>query len=367
MRSGMTLRCNWSDGRVLENIPLVSTPLNRQFTDPSRLWNIGTSHSRSVRVDKSLFDWIANTDDPQFEGIRQRLERLWTKVHEKSRAQFTSRLRSNRYTDFLSAYNELWFLDALETGGLCCALGEITASGSLPDLRISIGDTTVVAECYLRMQSEADYRNDFVQRFWFDATFRKMQDKRARLWLHNVSCGEASPSSARLAAMLNRLVQESPLVEDLGNVRIHSRHQFDDVESGWHLDFTLIIRTAPPANSVAQLLYFGMGQADWCQGTTLLEDALSRKSHQHMGGMLPTVICIGWNHFEHEPDFDEVVDVIVKKRDSLTRSGVHGIFWARSVYPWNENSSPPHLLHWDSALARSLVSAWRGPVTTVAN
>ncbi len=332
----------------------------------SRLWREQPALPRDVHVEGSCFEWIEKTDGPKFDEIRQRIESLWLRMPKGKRPEYSARLRSKRRTDFFSAYNELWYHQALEAGGLRCSPSETTPSGSLPDLLLA-GDQgpVAIAECYLRMEPQKTARDDFVQNRWFHATRRQMKDKRVRLWIHGIVCGHGSPSARRLAKKLDELAEQSPVEEDQGSIHKHGRFQYEDAKSGWALDFTLMIRVVPVSDAVAQLLYMQSPVATWCQGAELFEEAISRKSRQHPCATLPTVICVGWNHCEHEPDFDEVIRVAAEKSASLSKRGAHGIFWAREVYPWNAAPAAPRLLHWGSPEIAPLLGVWRGSVIDV--
>lgn len=331
----------------------------------SRLWRSEATRDRHIHIDGSYFEWIERTDEPKFEEIRQRMELLWLRVPEAQRAEYEARLRSKRCTDFFSAYNELWYHQALEAGGLRCFAPKSTSAGSLPDWQVGTNQgPAAIAERYLRMQPEKDLRADFVQRRWFDATFKKLKNKRIRLWIHERECGLGQPSADRLAKLLDALAKSSPAQEDQGSVLKLGRHRYEESDSGWLLEFTLIIRQSGSPNSVAQLLYFQCDGALCCQGEELFEAALSHKVRQH-SAELPVVICVGWNYFEHEPDFEDVRDVVAKKAASFDKRGVCGVFWAREVYPWNPAPAPPRLLHWGAAEVDSVLNSWEGGVVDV--
>ncbi len=316
-------------------------------------------------MEQSYFEWIEETNEPEFDEIRRRIESLWLRTPRGQRAEYEARLRSKRSTDFFSAYNELWYQHALEVGGIRCSLAEPTHAGSLPDWQLG-GDhePVAVAECYLRMQPVQARRNDDVQNRWFGKTFKKLRNKSIRLSIHERTCGVGQPSAQRLAKELDALAESSPVEQDLGTSRRLGRHRYDDPESGWHLDFTLILRTSQAPETFPQLLYTQCDGASWCQGEDLLEEALSRKSRQHSGA-LPVIICVGWNYFEHEPDFDNVCDVVAKKSSSFDTRGVCGVFWAREVYPWKATVPAPHLLHWGSSQSSRVVALWTGAATDV--
>lgn len=329
------------------------------------LWRRTPSRDRRVQVEGSYFEWIEETQGPDFEEIRRRIESLLLKVPESLHDEYTARLRSDSCTDFFSAYNELWYHEALETGGIRCFPAQATTAGSLPDWHLAAGERLVaIAECKLRMQPEKYLRDDFVQRRWFDSTFKKLNNQRIRLWIHERTCGPGQPSADRLARKLDALAQSSPVEEDQGSIQKLGRHQYEDRNSGWSLDFTLIVRRSTLTDSVAQLLYFQCDGASPCQGEELFQKALSRKSRQH-SATLPVVICVGWNYFEHEPDFEDVCDVVANKAASFDNRGVCGVFWAREVYPWNASPAAPRLLHWRSKQAAPLLACWKGEAINV--
>lgn len=330
------------------------------------LWRRTPSRDRCVHVEGSYFEWIEEIQEPKFEEIRKRIESFWLRVPEAQRAEYTARLRSKRCTDFFSSYNELWYHQALEAGGFRCFPARVTTAGSLPDWYLAVGERPVaIAECYLRMQPEKDRRDDFVQRRWLDATFKKLKNQRIRLWIHERTCGPGQPSADRLARRLDALAESSPVEEDQRSIQKLGRHQYEDQESGWKLDFTLIVRRSTSTDSAPQLVYRQNDGASWCQGERLFKEALSRKSRQH-STTLPVVICIGWDYFEHEPDFEDVCDVVATKVASFENRGVCGVFWAREVYPWNASPAAPRLLHWRSERAAPLLACWKGEAIDIA-
>lgn len=330
-----------------------------------RLWRKEATRDRHVHTHGSYFEWIERTDNPEFEEIRQRVSSLWLRVPEAQRAEYKARLRSNRCTDFFSAYNELWYHDALKAGGLRCFAPENTSAGSLPDWQLTTDQGPVaIAECYLRMQPEKGLRDDFVQRCWFDAAFKKLKNKRIRLCIHKRVCGAGQPNAGQLAKQLDALAESSSVEKNLGSVLELGRHRYEENESGWQLEFTMIVLQSASSDSTAQLLYFQSGGVHRCQGEKLFEAALSRKARQH-SSTLPVVVCVGWNYFEHEPDFEEVCQVVAKKASSSDNRGVIGVFWAREVYPWNSAPAPPRLLHWGSTGIAPLLGSWKGGVVDV--
>ena len=92
---------------------------------------------------------------------------------------------------------------------------------------------------------------------------------------------------------------------------------------------------------------------------------LRAKAKQHEGASLPIVLCVAWNYFEHEPDFEDVVKTTARRAESLARRGVHAVFWSREVYPWNPAPVLPRLLHWGSSLIVPLLHTWTGDATDV--
>lgn len=333
----------------------------------ARLWQRAPRHARHVHVKGSYFDWIEGIQEPEFEEIRARIESLWLKIPESPlRAEFKARLRSKECTNFLSAYNELWYREALESGGLCCLPPQATKTESLPDWCLTDGTRLVsIAECYLRTEPEKEVHDDFVQHQWFHTTYCLLENKSIRLWVHSRTTGKLQPSAHRLARTLDGLARTSSVEEDHGSVQYLGRYRYEDQESGWSLDFTLIIRRATSVPSISQLTYAQDSEAYWCQGKELLDEALSYKSRQHASA-LPVVICIGWNYFKHEHDLDEARHVIAIEASSLERRGVCGVFWARAVYPWNPAPAAPRLLHWQSELVMPLLACWNGAAVNVA-
>lgn len=329
------------------------------------LWRTAPTQSRTAHVDGSLFDWLERTNEPQFETIRERIEGLWLRIPEAHRPEFVSRLRSRRRSDFFSAYNELWFNKALEDGGIRCFIHEATVAGSLPDWRLHVGDEAAAsAECYVRLEPERGSHNDAQQNRWFAATLRKLTNKRIRLWVHGRQCGNGQPSADRFAKYLDATATAPVMAVNHGSHLDIGHYSYDDGESGWALDFNLIVRTSDSSESAPQLLYSQCDDASWCKSKELLDEALSRKSRQHVVP-LPVFICVGWNYFEHEPDLKDVHDIVGRRSRSFEANGVHGVFWAREVYPWNDTVAAPRLLHWKSDRAGPLLSAWRGAAIDV--
>lgn len=331
----------------------------------SRLWRKAATRDRHIYTDGSYFEWIERTNDPKFEEMRRRIESLWLRAPESQRAEYETRLRSPTCTNFFSAYNELWYHHALEAGGLNCFAPEKTAAGSLPDWQVGSDDGPVaIAECHLRMQPDKDLRDDLVQRRWFDATFRKLKDKRIRLMIHERVCGTRQPSANRLAKQLEMIAASSPVQVDQGSEVDFGLHRYEEAKSGWQLEFTLVVRESASSDSVAQLVDIQSEGASWCQGKPMFEDVLSRKARQHTSTH-PVLICVSWNYFEHEPNFDDVRSVVAKKASSFDVRGVCGVFWTREVYPWNPTPAPPRLLHWGSPGIEPILNSWRGVVVDV--
>lgn len=325
------------------------------------MWRTAPTHARRVHAGGSYFDWIAATNDPRFAKIRDRIERLWIRLPDHHRGEYAARLRSKRCTDFFSAYSELWYRDALESGGLRCSPPDPTGSGTVPDWQIgSASNPIAIAECLVRLPPEKVLRDDLMQRRWFDQTFSHLTNRGIRVWIHKLVCGRGTPSARAFARHLDELATNSKIDEDHGTFVTRGRHVCKDRPAGWSVDFTLVERTDRGAELPAQLLFFDESQhAEFCRGADRLKRALERKSRQHTTE-LPVVICIAWNEFEHEPGLDEVQRLVASIAGRLERRGVFGVFWAPGVYPWSVASAAPLLLDWGSDRIETLRSCWTG-------
>lgn len=341
---------------------IMPTSLN-----PSKptLWLRVPSKPRSPHTSETLFRWIETTDDPDLAFARQRLDSLWNQVPQECRSELESRLRSARESDLFSALSEMWYFEQLTASGLSCRPSRSTSSGSRPDWEIFLGEAiAAVVEVYVRLDPEADAQHDRMRRSWFELAFRKLKNQRVRVCIHRMRATGLQPNATRFAAFLDRVAAEGELVASTGHTWMGARTTYCDPSSGWELEITPMLLPVRSNRPSEQLLAYQAGEATWSQGTSLLATALSRKAKQHRSSV-PVILCIVWNYFPHEPDIQEVCESVASSRQALQHQGVGAVFWARSVYPWSRQSSPPVLLHWNSEMMSQVLAHWRGTAIDV--
>lgn len=311
----------------------------------------------------SYFTWLEGSARPEFKPIRTLIAELFDEVNPKNPTRMLERLRSERHSDFFSAYSEMAYFKALSLAGISVNWAGTSASGSVPDLRAVTPDgAEYFIECAIKMPPDSVAEKEAREHEFFEAVWEAMPDKSLRL----DSCSVESPPGvagpvAEFVQWLNDLSNRFPKSRDTSVAEDLGEHEFHHAESGWRIKFQFRRRRIPNIES-SFLVGAGSWEMKFTNGPERLAAVLGKKQRQHSRAELPVIVAIGWNFFEDEPDVVEVVEEVSSLAHDFDVHGVCGVLWGGGIYPWSTQPFQPRFLHWNGPAARPFVEAW--PWTT---
>lgn len=327
------------------------------MSNKDSLWKPADPKTRR-RAGERMFAWLEATELEGAAQARAELDDLWQLVPQPLEDEFLARLRSKTVADFFSAYSELWHLRALNTPPLQAGLAERTGSGSLPDLVLRGPDGgQFLIECHVRLLPDQQALMERLENEFFELVWRKLRRRDIRLRVSSVTSTTTSPSASRFARFLDDLAKAEVHSKSMGPYRDLGEYEYEDGDAGWTVRFHLLLRSGEET-SHSQLVIGRTYSAYWCQGESLLTEALDRKKKQHSGSELPVLVALAWNYFEHQPELEDVLDTVASERDSLAAAGVDGVLWSGPCYPWGAKPAGPRLVTWTSSRAFALFDVW---------
>jgi hypothetical protein len=315
----------------------------------SSIWTLTPSEPRKRLMDGDMFTWIEKTRGEEFDAIRKQVDVVFFAAPEESREELLHRMKVNRVPSFLGAYVEMWFGQELRHRGFQVSAALPTSGGSVPDWSIRReGSTISLIECKVCLPDPEEEIHESVRRKWMEAAFNKLTNKRLRLFVHGWTPGNGSPPSAPLANLLNSLSATPTPADHYFGFPSLGRHEYNDRATGWHLDFTVVIKPEGSDTHAASLEYAAMRVTWKSDEGRSFREALKRKSKQHETNGTALVLCLALNDFADAVGPNTIKAILIEQREALQRRGVRGVMVAWSVYPWNL-SPAMRFYHWGDA------------------
>jgi len=193
---------------------------------------------RHRQAGDSLFAFFNRLEEPRVATLRTTTNRWLGRIPANARPELLARLKA-KDSDHVSALFELFLYQALNRPTLRAELCEAPATGSRPDLVLSVGDgLRYIVEAKVKMPSQEEIDDDLRLHQLLRQSASHVRDHALRVWIRKATIGQQTPSARDFAKWVDEHAGSAILADEIAS-REH-RLRYTDFASGWDLHLSIV-------------------------------------------------------------------------------------------------------------------------------
>jgi len=343
-------------------------------TETDRIFDSGKGTEKRPRYfNESSFDYYNLSARPGFVALRDLIERWYTDFPNDGKKDIRSRLRSNRETDFLSAFFELYLCQICRGSGF-----DVTIyPGMKQHERRRHPDFLVLRDGEPAFYLEGTLAQEPQQVTAAKRRLGQLEDAINRLhspdfwlWLEVRGTATANIPVAKFAKRLQNWINSLDADRVTGDVKARGEAGFPTFPAEYgHLTFTITARPkAPDYRGTPNLRPLGAVLPDVlfeCDAHDDIRLAVIRKAKRYGDLNLPYIVAI--NVINEFLDFDDILDGLFGRRTVEVRRGMEGAIHRRLVRAangaWTAGTRPSNSIVSAALIANNLIPTTVGVET----